>query len=106
MAFIALCLGSSSLSATAQSVDAVADVVTRASSVDRHVAAFPQPHAVRPTHVLAPEGPFGDHTCYYTPNEPFPLLHVTFITHRRDPDTPSLDGLVPPTDAHRLGNAT
>ena len=29
---------------------------------------------------LAPEGPFGDHTGYYTPTEPFPLLHVTRIT--------------------------
>ena len=38
--------------------------------------------------VLAPEGPFGDHTGYYTPAEPFPLLHVTCITHRRDPDLP------------------
>src|SRR5438105_10931150 len=28
---------------------------------------------------LAAEGPFGDHTGYYTPVEPFPVLHVTAI---------------------------
>ena len=33
----------------------------------------------------APEGPFGDHTGYYNPAEPFPVLRVTAITHRRDP---------------------
>ncbi|MBE0699289.1 MAG: UbiD family decarboxylase, partial [Anaerolineaceae bacterium] len=31
------------------------------------------------------EGPFGDHTGYYTPVERFPSFHVTAITHRRDP---------------------
>lgn len=33
----------------------------------------------------APEGPFGDHTGYYNPAEPFPVVHVTAITHRKDP---------------------
>lgn len=33
----------------------------------------------------APEGPFGDHTGYYNAQEPFPLMQVTAITHRRDP---------------------
>jgi 4-hydroxy-3-polyprenylbenzoate decarboxylase len=32
------------------------------------------------------EGPFGDHTGYYTPVERFPAFHVTAITHRREPD--------------------
>jgi 4-hydroxy-3-polyprenylbenzoate decarboxylase len=32
-----------------------------------------------------PEGPFGDHTGYYTPIEDFPVLHVTAVTHRRAP---------------------
>ncbi len=31
------------------------------------------------------EGPFGDHTGYYNPAEPFPVLHVKYITHRRAP---------------------
>ena len=33
----------------------------------------------------APEGPFGDHTGYYNPAEPFPVMQVTAITHRQDP---------------------
>ncbi|MEK7442227.1 MAG: UbiD family decarboxylase, partial [Chloroflexota bacterium] len=34
------------------------------------------------------EGPFGDHTGYYTPAEPFPVFHVTAITHRKNPIYP------------------
>ena len=33
----------------------------------------------------APEGPFGDHTGYYNAAEPFPVVQVSAITHRRDP---------------------
>lgn len=33
----------------------------------------------------APEGPFGDHTGYYNAVEPFPVLRVSALTHRRDP---------------------
>jgi len=33
----------------------------------------------------APEGPFGDHTGYYNSVEPFPVMRLTAITHRRDP---------------------
>ncbi|MBY6200631.1 UbiD family decarboxylase [Maritalea mobilis] len=33
----------------------------------------------------APEGPFGDHTGYYNKAEPFPVVEITAITHRRDP---------------------
>ena len=29
------------------------------------------------------EGPFGDHTGYYTLPEPYPVFHVTAITHRK-----------------------
>ena len=32
-----------------------------------------------------PEGPFGDHTGFYTPVEPFPVLHVECMTMQRDP---------------------
>ncbi|MGH9394476.1 MAG: UbiD family decarboxylase, partial [Terriglobales bacterium] len=37
------------------------------------------------TDELRPEGPFGDHTGHYTPVEPYPVMHITAITHRRDP---------------------
>jgi 4-hydroxy-3-polyprenylbenzoate decarboxylase len=55
---------------------------------------------------LQPEGPFGDHTGYYTPLEPFPVLHVTAITHRRDPIYPSIVVGVPPSEDVWLGKAT
>ena len=31
------------------------------------------------------EGPFGDHTGYYTPPEPYPTFHLTGIMHRQNP---------------------
>ncbi len=37
------------------------------------------------TDELRLEGPFGDHTGYYTPPEPYPVFHITNITHREDP---------------------
>ncbi|SOB98423.1 3-octaprenyl-4hydroxybenzoate decarboxylase [Rhodobacter sp. JA431] len=33
----------------------------------------------------APEGPFGDHTGYYNAVEPFPVMRVSALTHRKDP---------------------
>jgi len=37
-----------------------------------------------PEEPLREEGPFGDHTGYYTLPEPYPVFHVTAITHRKD----------------------
>ena len=34
---------------------------------------------------LRPEGPFGDHTGFYTPQDLYPVFHVTCITHRKNP---------------------
>ncbi|HEY0784317.1 MAG TPA: UbiD family decarboxylase, partial [Acidobacteriaceae bacterium] len=34
---------------------------------------------------LRTEGPFGDHTGFYTMEDDYPVFHVTCITHRRDP---------------------
>ena len=34
---------------------------------------------------LRSEGPFGDHTGFYTMPEDYPVFHVTCITHRRNP---------------------
>ena len=34
---------------------------------------------------LRPEGPFGDHTGFYTMTDDYPVFHLTCITHRRDP---------------------
>lgn len=53
-----------------------------------------------------PEGPFGDHTGYYTPVEPFPVFHVTAITRRRNPVYPSTIVGVPPMEDVWMGKAT
>jgi len=34
---------------------------------------------------LRMEGPFGDHTGFYTMEELYPVFHVTCVTHRKDP---------------------
>jgi 4-hydroxy-3-polyprenylbenzoate decarboxylase len=34
---------------------------------------------------LRVEGPFGDHTGFYTMAEEYPVFHITCITHRKDP---------------------
>lgn len=34
---------------------------------------------------LRTEGPFGDHTGFYTMQDDYPVFHITCITHRRDP---------------------
>jgi 4-hydroxy-3-polyprenylbenzoate decarboxylase len=52
------------------------------------------------------EGPFGDHTGYYTPAEPFPIFHLTAVTMRRDAIYPSIVVGVPPQEDAWLGKAT
>jgi 4-hydroxy-3-polyprenylbenzoate decarboxylase len=34
---------------------------------------------------LRTEGPFGDHTGFYTEEDDYPVFHVTCVTHRRNP---------------------
>ncbi|MEJ2263770.1 MAG: menaquinone biosynthesis decarboxylase [Anaerolineales bacterium] len=53
-----------------------------------------------------PEGPFGDHTGYYTPIEPFPVFHITAITHRKDPIYPTTIVGIPPMEDVWMGKAT
>ena len=55
---------------------------------------------------LAEEGPFGDHTGYYTPPEPFPVFRLTAITMRRDAIYPSIVVGKPPQEDAWLGKAT
>src|SRR3954453_19442866 len=55
---------------------------------------------------LVDEGPFGDHTGYYTPVEPFPLFHVTALTMRRGAIYPSIVVGKPPQEDAWLGKAT
>jgi 4-hydroxy-3-polyprenylbenzoate decarboxylase len=52
------------------------------------------------------EGPFGDHTGFYTPVERFPVFHVTAMTMRRDAIYPSIVVGKPPQEDAWLGKAT
>jgi 4-hydroxy-3-polyprenylbenzoate decarboxylase len=53
-----------------------------------------------------PEGPFGDHTGFYTPVEQFPVLHVECMTMRRDPIYHSIVTSKPPQEDGPIGKAT
>ena len=61
---------------------------------------------VDPTEPLAREGPFGDHTGYYSLADLFPRLHVTAITHRKDAIYPTTVVGVPPQEDGPMGKAT
>ena len=52
------------------------------------------------------EGPFGDHTGYYSLAEPYPVLHLTAVTMARDPIYPSIIVGKPPMEDAYLGKAT
>ncbi len=52
------------------------------------------------------EGPFGDHTGYYSLPEPYPVMHVTAITHRKSPIYPTTIVGIPPMEDVWLGKAT
>ncbi|MCL4325077.1 MAG: UbiD family decarboxylase, partial [Candidatus Thermoplasmatota archaeon] len=51
------------------------------------------------------EGPFGDHTGYYSLPEDFPVMHVSRITHRADPTYLSTVTGKPPTEDSVMGMA-
>jgi 4-hydroxy-3-polyprenylbenzoate decarboxylase len=53
-----------------------------------------------------PEGPFGDHTGYYTPVEEFPVFEVDCITRREDPIYHTTIVGKPPQEDAYLGKAT
>ena len=61
---------------------------------------------VDPREELALEGPFGDHTGYYTPVDRFPRFHVTAITRRGDAVYPATVVGPPPMEDAWLGKAT
>jgi 4-hydroxy-3-polyprenylbenzoate decarboxylase len=61
---------------------------------------------VDPSEPLREEGPFGDHTGYYTLPEPYPVFHVTALTHRRDAVYPATIVGIPPMEDFYLGGAS
>lgn len=52
------------------------------------------------------EGPFGDHTGFYSPAEPYPVFHVTCVTHRKDMIYPATLVGKPPMEDCYMGKAT
>ncbi|MBC8514293.1 menaquinone biosynthesis decarboxylase [bacterium] len=52
------------------------------------------------------EGPFGDHTGYYSHPGPYPVLHLTAITHRKNPIYPHILVGKPLQEDWFLGYAT
>ncbi|HAM24221.1 MAG TPA: menaquinone biosynthesis decarboxylase [Actinobacteria bacterium] len=53
-----------------------------------------------------PEGPFGDHTGYYTPQEPFPFMTVDTMTMTANPVFQSIVVGQPPQEDGPIGYAT
>jgi 4-hydroxy-3-polyprenylbenzoate decarboxylase len=52
------------------------------------------------------EGPFGDHTGYYSAAANYPVFHVTCITQRKDPIYPATIVGKPPMEDCYMGKAT
>ena len=61
---------------------------------------------VDPKEPLREEGPFGDHTGYYTLPEPYPVFHITAITHRKDAVYPATIVGMPPMEDFYIGSAS
>ena len=52
------------------------------------------------------EGPFGDHTGFYSLPDRYPIFEVSAITHRRDPIYPTTIVGLPPQEDYYMGKAT
>ena len=56
---------------------------------------------IDPEEACVPEGPFGDHTGFYSLQDPYPQMHVTCISHRRGAVYPAtVVGIPPQEDAY------
>ena len=53
---------------------------------------------IDPVEPLRSEGPFGDHTGYYTLPEPYPVFHITAVTHRKNAVYPATIVGIPPME--------
>lgn len=61
---------------------------------------------IDPTEELAWEGPFGDHTGFYSLADWYPTLHVTCITHRKNAIYPATIVGVPPMEDAYMAKVT
>lgn len=57
-------------------------------------------------HERRPEGPFGDHTGFYSPVDDYPVFHATCITHRKQAVYPTTVVGPPPMEDGYLAKAT
>ena len=70
------------------------------ADVDFVIEGYVQPGETRP------EGPFGDHTGFYTPVDDYPVFHITAITHRKDAVYPCTIVGIPPMEDFYMGSAS
>jgi len=61
---------------------------------------------VDPSEDLVVEGPFGDHTGFYSLTDLYPKMHITAITHRKDAVYPATVVGVPPMEDAYIAKAT
>jgi 4-hydroxy-3-polyprenylbenzoate decarboxylase len=61
---------------------------------------------VDPNEQLVDEGPFGDHTGFYSLTDKYPKFHVTAITHKKDAIYPATIVGIPPMEDVYFGMAT
>ena len=61
---------------------------------------------IDPKEPLRMEGPFGDHTGYYSLPDLYPVFHLTAITHRRDAIYPATIVGIPPMEDFYIGSAS
>jgi 4-hydroxy-3-polyprenylbenzoate decarboxylase len=61
---------------------------------------------IDPAEPLVREGPFGDHTGFYSLADRYPKVHVTCVTRRSDPIYPATLVGRPPMEDYYLGHAT
>jgi 4-hydroxy-3-polyprenylbenzoate decarboxylase len=61
---------------------------------------------IDPKEPLRTEGPFGDHTGYYSLADLYPPFHLTAITHRHDAVYPATIVGLPPMEDFYLGSAS
>ena len=82
--------------------------LVRCETVDLEVPAdvdFVLEGYVQPGEVRA-EGPFGDHTGFYTPVDDYPVFHLTAITHRKQAIYPATIVGIPPMEDYYIGDAS
>ncbi len=61
---------------------------------------------IDPAEPLVKEGPFGDHTGFYSLADLYPAVHITCVTMRKDPIFPATLVGRPPMEDYYLGHAT